>query len=194
MSNKVILLDNGHGQGNGNSSPDGTLLEWQWCRECAALVVAALRSMGIEARLLTPELTDVQLSERVRRVNAWCAKVGSDNVAVVSIHNNAAGVGKTWRDASGWLCFIDPSAGKGSRRLADLLSEEAMERGFKGNRRQGPVVRKLLSITHNTQCAAVLTENLFQDNRNDCATLLSQEGMEKLVAVHVEAIRRWCNG
>ena len=69
-----------------------------------------------------------------------------------------------------------------------------MERGFKGNRRQGPVVRKLLSITHNTQCAAVLTENLFQDNRKDCATLLSQEGMEKLVAVHVEAVRRWCDG
>ena len=192
--NKAILIDNGHGQGNGNSSPDGTLLEWQWCRECAALVVAALKARGIDARLLTPELTDVPLPERVRRVNAWCAKVGRDNVAVVSIHNNAAGVGKVWRDASGWLCFVDPSAGKGSRRLADLLSEEAMERGFKGNRRQGPVVRKLLSITHNTQCAAVLTENLFQDNRKDCATLLSQEGMEKLVAVHVEAVRRWCDG
>lgn len=191
---KIILIDNGHGQGNGNSSPDGTLLEWQWCRECAALVVAGLKDKGIDARLLTPEVRDVPLSERVRRANAWCAKVGRDNVAVVSIHNNAAGVGRSWRDASGWLCFVDPNAGKGSRRLADLLSEEAMKRGFKGNRRQGPVVRKLLSITHNTQCAAVLTENLFQDNRQDAAVLLSGEGMEKLVALHVEAIGRWCHG
>lgn len=191
---KIILIDNGHGQGNGNSSPDGALLEWQWCRECAALVVAGLKGKGIDARLLTPEVWDVPLSERVRRVNAWCSKLGSANVAVVSIHNNASGVGKAWRKPNGWLCFIDPNAGAGSRRLADLLASSAMARNLKGDRRQGPVVRKLLSITHATRCAAVLTENMFMDNADDCRLLLSPQGMETIVALHVEAIGRWCDG
>lgn len=191
---KIILIDNGHGQGNGNGSPDGTLLEWQWCRECAALVVAGLRARGIEAHLLTPEIRDVPIAERVRRANAWCAKVGAGNVAVVSIHVNASGRTRAWRTACGWLCCIDPNAGKGSVRLANLLASGAMDRGLKGDRRQGPVVRKLLGITNGTRCAAALTENMFQDNRGDCAYLLSDKGMEELVALHVEAIGRWCDG
>ena len=190
----MIPIDNGHGKGNDNGSPDGTLLEWQWCREAAALTVAGLKAVGIDARLLTPETWDVPISERVRRVNALCSLYGASNVAVVSMHNNAAGFGKTWRDASGWLCCIDPNAGAGSRRLADLLAAEAMARGLKGNRKHGPVVRKLLGITHNTRCAAVLTENMFQDNLGDCRWLLTEDGMAAIVAVHVEAIRRWCDG
>ena len=191
---KVWLFDPGHGQGNGTQSPDGSVVEWSYCRELVALIVAGLREKGIEAHILVPETWNVSLSERVRRVNAWCKKVGKDNVALVSVHLNAAGSGKVWRDASGWLCFIDPSAGRGSKRLASYLSEEAMGRGLKGNRKQGPVVTKYLTMTHNTMCAAVLTENLFQDNKKDVEILLSEEGKRKIVETHIEAVRRWCNG
>lgn len=189
---KVILFDNGHGEGNGNQSPDGTVVEWVYARQLVAYIVSGLRGAGIDAHILVPETWDISLSERVRRVNEWCRKVGKDNVALVSVHLNAAGVGKTWRDASGWLCFIDPSAGDGSKRLAGYLSEEAMGRGLKGNRRQGPVVTKYLTMTHKTLCAAVLTENMFQDNRKDVELLLSDTGMKILVELHVEAIKRYC--
>lgn len=189
---KVILFDNGHGEGNGNQSPDGTVVEWVYARQLVAYIVSGVRGAGIDAHILVPETWDISLSERVRRVNAWCKKVGKDNVALVSVHLNAAGVGKAWRDESGWLCFIDPSAGDGSKRLAGYLSDEAMGRGLKGNRRQGPVVTKYLTMTHKTLCAAVLTENMFQDNRKDVELLLSDTGMKKLVELHVEAIKRYC--
>ena len=192
MSKMVVLYDPGHGEGNGNSSPDGTVVEWVYARQLVAYIVSALRGEGIDAHILVPETWDISLSERVRRVNAWCRNVGKDNVALVSVHLNAAGVGKTWRDASGWLCFIDPSAGDASKRLAGYLSEEAIGRGLKGNRRQGPVVTKYLTMTHKTICAAVLTENMFQDNRKDVELLLSDTGMKKLVELHVEAIKRYC--
>lgn len=192
---KVVLIDNGHGSDTpGKCSPDGTLREWAWTRECAAMVVAGLRAHGIEAHLLTKETWDVPLSERVRRVNAWCSKTGASNVCVVSIHVNAAGGDRKWHDARGFLAFVSPNASKGSRRLASLIAGEAVSRGHKGNRRQGPVVEKLLSITEYTRCPAVLTENLFMDNRADCATLLSDDGIASLAEAHIEGIERYVNG
>ena len=45
-----------------------------------------------------------------------------------------------------------------------------------------------LAVVRGTRCAAVLTENLFQDNREDVAFLLSPEGREAIVRLHVEGI------
>ena len=39
-----------------------------------------------------------------------------------------------------------------------------------------------------TWCAAVLTENLFQDNRQDVDYLLSEEGFNAIVQLHVDGI------
>lgn len=43
-------------------------------------------------------------------------------------------------------------------------------------------------ILKNTLCAAVLTENLFQDNRSDVEFLLSAAGRRAIVSLHVEGI------
>lgn len=191
---KIILLDPGHGDGNGNQAPDGSVVEWIYCRELVAMIAADLRKTGIETHILVPETLNVGLLERVRRVNGLCRNVGKENVALVSVHLNAAGGGKVWRDARGWLCFIDHNAGERSKLLATLLSEEAMKRGLKGNRRQGPVVNKYLTMTHNTLCTAVLTENLFQDNKEDVSYLLSDDGFQEIVNIHIEAISRYVFG
>ena len=39
-----------------------------------------------------------------------------------------------------------------------------------------------------TSCPAVLTENLFMDTPADCAFLLSPEGQQALVDLHVDGI------
>ena len=57
------------------------------------------------AFLLVKEEEDVSLKERVERVNAYCRKYGKDNVLVVSIHNDAAGDGTTWRKSRGWSAY-----------------------------------------------------------------------------------------
>ena len=46
-------------------------------------------------------------------------------------------------------------------------------------------------ILKNTKCPAVLTENLFQDNKEDVAFLTSQEGIRAIVNLHVEAIKKY---
>ncbi|MBR1699160.1 MAG: N-acetylmuramoyl-L-alanine amidase [Bacteroidales bacterium] len=43
-------------------------------------------------------------------------------------------------------------------------------------------------LLRHTSCPAVLTENLFMDNPADCAFLLSEEGQQALVDLHVDGI------
>lgn len=192
--NKVVLIDNGHGiETPGKRSPDGKLREGVWAREVASLIVRSLCSIGIDARLLTPEPNDIVLPVRVERVNSLCRKIGADNVLVVSVHVNAADNGKSWDAARGFLSLIAPNAGDGSKRLARLLYEASEMRGLKGNRSvpKEKYVVQSLAICRDTKCAAVMTENLFMDNAEDCAYLLSDEGKKTIAAAHVEAIIKY---
>jgi N-acetylmuramoyl-L-alanine amidase len=44
-----------------------------------------------------------------------------------------------------------------------------------------------------TSCPAVLTENLFQDNKEDVEYLLSDKGKLEIVDLHYEAIVNYIN-
>ena len=50
-----------------------------------------------------------------------------------------------------------------------------------------------LYILKHTHCPAVLTENLFQDNKDDVDFLLSAEGKKKIVDMHVKGIIDYIN-
>ena len=77
----TILIDNGHGSGTpGKRSPDGLFREYSYTREIARRVVSELSDCGYDARLLVPEIEDIPLTERCRRVNAICDEVGTVNV------------------------------------------------------------------------------------------------------------------
>ena len=191
---KVILIDNGHGKETpGKCSPDKTLLEWKWTREVAALIVRGLTERGQDARLLTPEENDIKLSERVRRANTVCRSRGIGNVLLVSVHVNAAGNDGQWHDARGFSVWVARKASENSRKVAKLLYDEAAVRGLKGNR-YVPRERYWQSdfyILKNTACPAVLTENLFQDNRADVTYLLTDAGKREIADLHIQAILKY---
>lgn len=190
----IVLIDNGHGVDTpGKRSPDGRLREYAWAREIAQRIAIALRREGIDARLLVPETTDIPLSVRTRRVNEVCETEGARNVCVVSIHNNAAGSDGHWHDARGWSVYVYGGAGQGSHRLAKLLNDEAKARDLTGNRYVPSCGFWIgnFAILRDTRCTAVLTENLFQDNIEDVAYLLSEAGKAELTALHVAAITRY---
>lgn len=187
----IVLIDNGHGRETpGKRSPDGRLREYAWAREIARRIAIALQREGIDARLLVPETTDIPLSVRTRRVNEVCKAEGARNVCLVSIHNNAAGADGRWHDARGFAVYVSNNAGQGSRRLAAEFYAGAKARGLKGNRATPPqgFWQASLAMCRDTKCTAVLTENLFQDNREDVAFLLSNEGKTTIVDLHVNAI------
>lgn len=186
-----VLIDNGHGENTpGKCSPDKRLREYAYAREIAMRVEKCLRCKGYNAQRIVEEETDVPLSERCKRVNDICKQVGTKNVLLVSIHNNAAGGDGKWHEARGFSAHVGLNASSKSKMLAQYLWNEAIQQGLKGNRSvpAAPYIAQNLAICRDTACPAVLTENLFQDNKEDVELLLSEEGKEKVTATHVNAI------
>lgn len=186
-----VLIDNGHGENTpGKCSPDKRLREYAYAREIARRVEKCLRCKSYEAQRIVEEETDVPLSERCKRVNDICKQVGTKNVLLVSIHNNAAGGDGKWHEARGFSAHVGLNASSKSKMLAQYLWNEAIQQGLKGNRSvpAAPYIAQNLAICRDTACPAVLTENLFQDNKEDVELLLSEEGKEKVTATHVNAI------
>ena len=191
-----ILLDNGHGIDTpGKRSPDGHFREYAYNRYLAFLIRERLLALGLDAQLVVPEREDISLKERCRRVNAIYRQLGNDQVILLSIHVNAAGNGQNWLDARGWSCFTTRGKTKADA-LATCLYEAAKNHlpGMKirtdftdGD----PDIEKDFYIIRHTSCPAVLTENLFMDNRQDVAFLESEEGAKAIVNLHVDGILQY---
>lgn len=190
----TVLIDNGHGANTpGKCSPDGRLKEYKSAREIAKLIVDGLEAKGVNAILLVPEENDISLKERCKRANKYCEKYGAKNVLLVSIHHNAAGADGKWHEARGFSAHVSQNASGRSKALAQYLWSEALMQGLKGNRSVPEVkyIAQNLAICRDTRCAAVLTENLFQDNEDDVAFLLGDEGKNKVATMHVTAINEY---
>lgn len=190
-----VLIDNGHGENTqGKRSPDGRLMEWAYTREIADMVVAELRKKGIDAERIVKEDSDVPLSERCRRANAIYRETGKKAI-LISIHCNAAGSGASWMDAKGWSVFVSNNASANSKKLATCLAECALWSNTHIPVRT-PAPEQMywqqnLAICRDTLCPAVLTENFFQDNREDVEYLLSREGKRNVLRIHIEGISKY---
>ena len=152
--------------------------------------MGVLKSNGYDAERIVSEETDIPLSVRCKRVNDICQKVGAKNVLLVSIHNNAAGADGKWHDARGFSAHVGLNASSQSKIFAQYLWSEALQQGLKGNRSvpNPKYIAQNLAICRDTLCPSVMTENLFQDNKEDVDFLLSEEGKMKVVAIHINAI------
>mgnify|MGYP002541128789 FL=1 len=187
-----VLIDNGHGSNTpGKRSPDGRLREYAYTREIAERLVMELRKNGIDAERIVKEEIDVPLAERCRRANEYKAS----EAILVSIHCNAAGNGSDWVSARGWEAWTSVGKTKADK-LATCLYENA-EYCLPGMK-----IRKDMTdgdqdkesgfyILKHTKCPAVLTENLFQDNKKDVEFLLSEEGKLAIVNMHVWGIMKY---
>ena len=189
----LILIDPGHGIDTpGKRSPDGKFLEYLWNRQIADLLQDRFMIMGIDASLVVTETNDISLSTRVQRVNKVCSKVGASNVILLSIHSNAAGDGSKWMSAQGWSCYTS----KGDTK-SDVIAEclyDAFETEFADRK-----IRKDMSdgdrdweenfyVLAKSKCPAVLLENFFYDNRDECAWLLKDETKERIADAIVKGI------
>lgn len=193
-----ILIDNGHGYDTlGKESPDKKLREYAWARDIAKRLEAKLKALGFDAQRITPEENDISVTTRVNRVNAICKTVGAKNVLLVSIHNNAAGNGN-WGTAKGFSVFVSKNSSANSKKCAAIFTDEAIARNMMGNRSipagkywTWSWTKADIGILKRSDCPAVLTENGFMDNREECAHLLSEAGKEQFVDLHVAAITKY---
>lgn len=192
----IVLLDNGHGiNTKGKQSPDGRLREYKYAREIVKGIYTELTKAGIESYILTPEETDVPLSERVARANKLYSSHNKQAI-LISIHCNAAGNGSQWMNAQGWSVYVAQNASKNSKKLAEDIAKEAQKAKLKVRQYTNDSLYwvQSLAICRDTNCPAVLTENLFQDNKQDVEYLLSEEGKQNIINIHVQGIKNYING
>jgi N-acetylmuramoyl-L-alanine amidase len=184
------IIDAGHGYNTpGKRSPlwsDGTqLFEYEYNRAIAHALAGMCFGGGITATLLVPEWHDVPLSERVRRVNDM--ETNAPKV-LVSIHGNAASA----TAAHGFEVFTSLGNTQ-SDPIADTFVD-ALELEFEGER-----IRKDMTdgdqdkeanfyILRHTRCPAILTENGFFTNRQQCADMLTGTWRQRVALAHYKAM------
>lgn len=207
----IVILGTAHlGTTPGKCSPDKKFRECEFSREIVQKIKQELEANGVTTfidylplepndQMKAPTYKQEQSKEliwRVNYVNNLCSKYGANNCLYVSVHVNAAGMGTEWMNARGWLVYTSKGNTK-SDLLADLLYKKAKE--------LLPSVRSDFSdkdadyesnfyVLAKTKCPAVLTENLFQDNKADVEFLTSEEGKNAIVKVHVDGILDYIKG
>ncbi len=185
MAGKFLwILDNGHGENtHGKRSPKlpngKQLLEYEFNRDIVKRLIILLNNAGFSYHNLVPELTDISLATRVQRANSFSTPLMK---IYVSIHSNAQS--DTWGQASGieTYCFSVPSK---SERLAKCFQNHLITQlGWKnrGVKTNGYYVIK------NTQMPAILTENGFFSNKDECIKLLDNTWRDKIALAHFLAI------
>lgn len=200
----IVLFDRAHGANvSGKQSPDGTFSEWKWSDEVIPRMIQGLASKGIQAVELVPENTEPGLSVRASRANQYVAKYGVNNVIFISVHVNAAGNGQ-WKSARGWSAFTSKGKTKSDDiathlyNAAELYLKDYAKTFTSADGRQKPIRTDFsdgdpdweenFTVLVKTKCPAVLTENLFMDNKEDLKFLQSEVGKQAIVNLHVEGI------
>lgn len=191
-----VLLDPGHGIDTpGKRSPDGTFLEYLYNRQIADLILEGLLLFDVDASLVVTETNDISLRNRVNRVNTVCNKVGAQNVLLVSIHSNAAGMGRQWMKAQGWSCYTTKGKTMSDRAaecLYDAFEAEFVDRKIRKDTSDGDRdIEENFYILQKSRCPAVLLENFFYDNQEECRWLLTDEAKERIAGAAVKGILKY---
>ena len=195
-----VLLDNGHGINTaGKRSPDGTILEYQYTRRLTAAIYNKLNNIpGIQPILITTEIQDIPLKQRVQRINKYVRQCGEGSHCImISVHLNAAGNGQ-WMNARGFSVWTTKGQNN-SDMLATICYNNAVKalNGIATTRKEmsdgDPDYESNFYIIKYSNCPAILTENLFQDNKQDVAILKTKEGFDAIVDLHVNTCVDWLN-
>ena len=189
-------MNPGHGWNTpGKCSPDKSLMEWQYNREICRRVRDIFKEYGWDARLVVFEDYDISLSRRADKINDIVNAYGSSNVLVVDVHVNAAGDGSKWANGRGWECWTTVGQ-TNSDKLADELYKAAQvylpNTKMRTDMSDGDLDKERnYTVIYKAKCPAVLTENLFMDNKEECEFLLSEEGKQAIVNLHVDGILKY---
>jgi len=188
----IVLLDNGHGalinneyQTAGKRSPqwdDGSqLFEGEFNRSIVNGIIEELTMLRIPYVNIAPEYRDVTLETRVRRANQY-----PTNSFYVSVHSNAGG-------GHGFEVFTYPGtslADKIATEFGRAFKREFPDKHIRTDFSDGDLDKEArFYVLKKTVMPAVLTENFFMDNENECKSILmTRAGRRKVIDFHVDAI------
>ena len=192
-SKTLVILDAGHGIDTpGKRSPiwsnNTQLFEWKFNRDIVDSIIGYLQVANISYVKLIEESQDISLKERVDRINT-IYKENKDKykVYLISIHGNAADNAPT---ANGIEVFTSIGETK-SDIIAEVFYEKLKNLGWKmrPNRSNKGGKEENFYILKNSHCPAILTENGFYTNEEECKKMLDFYWQKEIALAHYKAIQ-----
>ena len=192
-SKTLVILDAGHGIDTpGKRSPvwsNGTqLFEWKFNRNIVDYIIGYLEVANISYVKLIEESQDISLKERVDRINSIFKEYKDKyKIYLVSIHGNAADNAPT---ANGIEVFTSIGETK-SDTIAEVFYSKLKNLGWKmrPNRSNKGGKEENFYILKNSHCPAVLTENGFYTNEEECKKMLEFYWQKEIALAHYKAIQ-----
>ena len=183
MKNITVLLDNGHGKETaGKRSPlwsDGTqLYEWQFNRIVATEIERRLNELGIKCVRIVPEDRDISLSERAMRANKYHSQ---SPCIMISVHANAGG-GHGWEV---WTTTRKNKSDELAQCFLDVFPKIFPDKKLRGAK------EKNFTVIDKTNCPCCLTENFFMDSEDECHWMMTDDAINRVAELHVEAIKKY---
>ena len=178
MSKYLYILDNGHGNDTkGKRSPiwvDGSqLLEYEFNRNIVKYLSFMLKQHKIDCEILVPEIEDISLKERCIRANHYHTQ---QNSILISIHGNAF----TDEKINGFETHYLSKSG--------LFFAKIFQKRFKNLGKDRGVKKSNFYILKNTTMPAILTENGFYSNENECRKMMTSEFQYDIANEHCKSI------
>lgn len=203
MENKYIFcIDAGHGgmvDGEYVTAPDkmyefedGTqIFEGVFNREVKDRVVNWAAKEGLTVEDITPENRDIALSTRVKRVHEVMRDTNKKPI-FISIHGNAYPPDNS---AQGWEVYTYPGTSESDKVATELFMRAKKEFSSNFSMRTDysdgdPDREAKFYVLQETAVPAVLTENFFMTNYDDCKFMLSEDGKDRIAQVHVDALEK----
>lgn len=194
MKKLVIILDCAHGADvKGKCSPDGTHREYKWSRLICGKLRDKLESLGYRVEYTNKTENEIGLSQR--KNIASNIKIDSDQVKfLISLHNNAAGNGSNWTNATGFEIFTSKGqtlSDKFAQVIMSNLQKDFPEsNGFKHrvDLTDGDLDKEENFTVLMGNYYGILLEWLFQDNKEDVKLLNDEIINNKLIDSLVKSI------
>ena len=201
--NKIILIDPGHGgliegdymtEGKQATFEKSTIYEGVLNRGVANWLNLELSIRNIKSEIITPENTDVPLTERIERVNTKVTKNPDSKYFLLSIHHNAS----ENATAKGFECFTsrgETDSDMFADRLMNLFIEKHPKRKARHELLAGQIIAKEANfrILKETKCPAVLTEFCFMTNKDEFEYMTRYSGIMDEVNLFVDWIVNYVN-
>ena len=193
---KVFLLDSGHGgiiddiymtQGKRSPRwPNGSqLFEGEFTRAIVKRILGWSMLFGINCIDIINSEEDVSLSARVRKANEYIF-LGSANVVYVSIHANAGGGRGIEVFTSPGQTASDEIATVFLKKLGIVFPDVRKRTDYSDG---DPDKEANFYVLTKTKMPAVLTENFFMDNKDECQNILMTEsGRDRIALAHLAAM------
>ena len=192
-SKTLVILDAGHGIDTpGKRSPiwsnNTQLFEWKFNRDIVDSIIGYLQVANISYVKLVEETQDISLKDRVDRINSIFKEYKDKyKIYLISVHGNAADNVPT---ANGIEVFTSIGETK-SDIIAEITYKKLKNLGWKmrPNRSNKGGKEENFYILKNSHCPAILTENGFYTNEEECKKMLDFYWQKEIALAHYKAIQ-----